>query len=135
MRTRARVTLAVVLVVAGIAFEAWTQMRPLIDAGQASSIALAVQAGPGHAGWRAASATLEYNGNRPHIDLPGFRDLPKCWGASLPIGDSYCLPYPVWHVHLVAPSTGGQSTHIVVFVDARQSHVAMSFSEPGPSGA
>ena len=130
MRTRARVTLAVVLVVASIAFVAWTQMRPLIDAGQASSMALAGVAGPDHAGWRATSATLEYNGNRPHIDLPGFRDLPKCWGASLPIGDSYCLPYPVWHVHLVAPSTGGQSTHIVVFVDARQSHVAMSLSEP-----
>jgi hypothetical protein len=78
------------------------------------------------------SAVLDYNGNEPRGNLPGFRDLPKCWGTMVPIGDGYCLPYPVWHIHLVGPPTDGGPDAIVVFVDARKSRVAMYFTEPGP---
>jgi hypothetical protein len=124
--------LVVVLVVGGIALATWAQAQPLIDAGQATALALDRQAGPDHTGWTSGSAVLDYNGNEPHSNLPGFRDLPKCWGTMVPVGGDYCLPYPVWHVHLVSPTVDGQSNATVVFVDARKSRVAMSFSEPGP---
>jgi hypothetical protein len=123
----------VVLVVGGIVLTSWAQTRPLIDAGQATSLALDKQAGPDHTGWTATSTTLDYSGDEPRSNLPGFRDLPKCWGTMVPVGGGYCLPYPMWHVHLVSPAAGGQSNATVVFVDARKSRVAMSFSEPGPS--
>ena len=134
MRVRTRVVLLVVIVVAGIALAVWTQVRPLIDAGQASSIALDIQAGPDHTGWRVDSATLDYNGNRPRVNLPGFRDSPKCWGASLPVGDGYCLPYPVWHVHLVGTVPAGQCSDVIDFVDARKARVAVSLGGSGSCG-
>lgn len=124
-----------VLGVAGIALAVWVQAQPLINSAQASLIALDALAGPAHLGWRADSATLGNNGTRPpHGNLPGTSALPKCWGASLPVGDGYCLPYPVWRVHLVGPVVNGDCSDWLVFVDARKVRVAVTQGQTGTCG-
>jgi hypothetical protein len=122
----------VVLGVAGIGVAIWAQAQPVIDADQASSLALDQQAGPTHADWRADSETLDYSGNRPPPgNLPGA-PKEKCWGAMLPMGDGYCLPYPMWRVHLVGPVVGGQCSDRVVYVDGRKARAVLSRGHGGP---
>ena len=120
--------MAAVLVVAGIALAVWAQAQPLIDSSKASSIALDFQA-QGDSGWRVDSTTLDNSGKPPpHGNQPPFSALPKCWGASLPVGDGYCLPYPYWRVHLVGPPPLGDC--LLAFVDARTARMTIIESAP-----
>ena len=131
MRVRTRFVVAVALVLAGISLGAWTQVRPVIDAGQASSLAMDFKAGTDHSGWRADSATLDSSGAPPpQGNRPGHSLPPKCWGSALPLGDG-CLPYPVWLVHLVG-HVAGQCSDELVYVDARKARVAESHGQTGP---
>lgn len=131
MRTRVGIVL-VIVVVAVIALVAVAEERPLIDADGAYSLALDQQAGPDHTGWKADSATLGYNGVRLRGNTPGFSELPKCWGTMLPLGDGYCLPYPIWQVRVIGPTVDGQCSTSQVYVDARKRRVLELFggSEP-----
>jgi hypothetical protein len=127
----------VALVIGGIALLLWVQAQPLIDGGKASSIALDNLAGPDHSRWTVASPTLDYTGTRPHVgDSPGDPAQPKCWGMELSIGDGYCLPYPVWRVHLIQDLGAGQCSYNLSYVDARRARVpVIRGSGPEPCGA
>jgi hypothetical protein len=128
--------LLLVLLIVGIAMGVWVQAQPLIDGGKASVIAINLVAGPDTSGWRADSATLDNSGIRsPRGNLAGFATQPKCWGTTLPIGDGYCLPYPVWRVHLIHQMSDGQCDYSLDVVDARRSVVAISLvTGPDPCG-
>jgi hypothetical protein len=107
---------------AGIAFAVYAQFRPVIDAGQAASIAVKFLAVTNGRVWTPDSETLSFNGNRPpYQSQPEL--VPKCWGFMVPVGDGYCLPYPIWRVHLIGLSPDGQCDAIDVVVDGRTGKV------------
>jgi hypothetical protein len=124
--------LVVVVCVSTIALVLWVQTQPLIDAAKASAIAVEMLAGPDHTGWKADSAIVDYNGVRLRGNLPGFRDLPKCWGTTLPFGDGYCLPYPIWKVRVIGPSVNRQCSNSQVYVDGRKGRALEFFGGPEP---
>jgi hypothetical protein len=125
------------LVMGGIALLLWVQTQPLINGDQASSIALDKEAGPDHSHWTVAPPTLDYSGTRPQVgNDPGASPQPKCWGMELPIGDGFCLPYPVWRVHLIKDLGAGQCDYSRSYVDARRARVAVVIGGgPEPCGA
>jgi hypothetical protein len=123
MRISVGIAIAVVVVLAGTAFFAYAQFRPEIDSTQASSIAMSSMAGSMGITWAPKSATLDVAGSRPPVQNPDGNQVPKCWGSMISVGGGYCLPYPVWQVHLVGIGADGQCEGTIVFVDGRNGKV------------
>jgi len=111
------------------------QLAPLVTAGRAASVALEFQAGPTASGWKADWERLVFEGRAPQSRLvsppePG----PDCLGPAIPaIG--YCVPYPIWKVHLVGPRSGSDCSESLVSVDGRAARVDYAESESGPCGS
>jgi hypothetical protein len=137
---RGRLALGAVLVLLVLVVATLIQLVPLVTAGQAASVALKFQAGPTMSGWKADWERLVFEGDAPHsrIAVPGGRSSPEsgpdCLGPAIPaIG--YCLPYPIWNVHLVGPRSGTDCSESLVSVDGRAARVDYAQSQSGPCGS
>jgi len=119
LRVRTALWLATLLVVAGIALLVYGQLRPVVDASQAATIAQNFMAVNSGGAWIATSETVSYNGDRPS-SLP---DQPAtCWGSRWPLRGG-CLPYPIWLVHLFGVTPDGQCLAVDAYVDGRTGKV------------
>jgi hypothetical protein len=120
MRTLVGIAIAVVVLLAGIAFVVYAQFRPQLDGNQAGLIAAKFLAGNNGQAWTANSETLGFDGNRPQLQDLTLGQVPKCWG---PVVGDFCLPYPIWQVHLVNLGPNGQCDGSIVVVDGRTGKV------------
>jgi hypothetical protein len=109
-----------VVLLAGIAFVVYAQFRPQVDGNQAGLIAARFLASNNGQAWSVNSETLGFDGNRPQAQDLTLGQVPRCWG--LMVGD-FCLPYPIWRVHLVNVGPDGQCDGTIVVVDGRTGKV------------
>ena len=135
LRLPGRAVRAVLIGLAALVALGIASTIPLTTADQATSVALSYQVGPAPNAWRAVSRSLSFDGNRPRLGNLAPANEPRCFGFGLPLGSSFCLPYPMWKVHLVGPVAAPDCNESLVYVDARRARVVLLMQETGRCGA
>jgi len=129
-----------VIVLLVLAVGTLIQVVPLVTADQAASAALNFQAGPSPSGWKADWERLVFESEIPQsrVLAPGGTRSPApgsdCRGPAIPV-IGYCIPYPIWKVHLAGPRSGSDCTDSLVSVDGRAARVDYAESQSGPCGS